>query len=72
MNVLVSSFPIFTFEYGADVLPNRDAAAVVKLTQGQLHVEERHAAEHRHQEVGQQEGAWGHRGRTMTGDRGQT
>lgn len=72
-----SSF--FTFKYGADVFPDRDAATVVKLTQGQLHVEERDAAKHCHQQVGQQEGTWGkmgvvqfgREGRRMTGDGGQ-
>lgn len=49
---------LFTFEDGADVLPDGDAAAVVELTQGQLHVEERDPTEERHQEVGQQEGTW--------------
>lgn len=51
-------FLLFTFEDGADVLPDRDAAAVVELTQGQLHVEERDPTEECHQEVGQQEGTW--------------
>lgn len=51
-------FLLFTFEDGADVLPDGDAAAVVELTQGQLHVEERDPTEERHQEVGQQEGTW--------------
>lgn len=62
------------------MFPDRDAATVVKLTQGQLHVEERDAAKHRHQQVGQQEGTWGKMGvirfgregrRRMTGDGGQ-
>lgn len=51
--------PLCTFKYGADVFPDRDAATVVELTQGQLHVEERDPAKHCHQEVGQQEGTWG-------------
>lgn len=47
-----------TLEYGADVFPDGDAAAVVELAQRQLHVEERHAAEHCHQQVGEQKGTW--------------
>lgn len=50
--------PPFTFEYGADVFPDGDAAAVMELTESQLHVEERHTSEHRHQQVRQQKGTW--------------
>lgn len=48
--------PPFTFEYGADVFPDGDAAAVMELTESQLHVEERHTSEHCHQQVRQQKG----------------
>lgn len=53
-----SLLPPVTFEDGADVFPDGDAAAAVELAEGQLHVEERDTAEHRHQQVGQQEGTW--------------
>lgn len=49
---LSSSAPSVTFEDGADVLPDGDAAAAMELPQSQLHVEERHTSEHRHQQVG--------------------
>ena len=48
-----------TLEDGAYVPPDGDAAAAVELSQRQLHVEERHAPEHRHQQVGQEERTWG-------------
>lgn len=50
--------PPFTFEYGADVFPDGDAAAVMELTESQLHVEERHTSKHCHQQVWQQKGTW--------------
>ena len=40
------------------MFPDGDAAAAVELAESQLHVEERNASEHRHQQVGQQEGTW--------------
>lgn len=52
------SAPPATFEDGADVFPDGDAAAAVELAQSQLHVEERDASEHSHQQVGQQKGTW--------------
>lgn len=50
--------PPLTFEYGADVFPDGDAATVVELAKSQLHVEERDTSEHCHQQVGQQKGTW--------------
>ena len=58
LNAVPHPTAIFTFKNGADVFPNGDAAAVVKLAQGQLHVEEGNSAKDGHQEVGQQEGTW--------------
>lgn len=52
------STPPVTFEDGADVLPDGDAAAAVELAESQLHVEEGDTPEHGHQQVGQQKGTW--------------
>lgn len=61
--------PPLTFEYGADVFPDGDAAAVVELAKSQLHVEERDTSEHCHQQVGQQKGTWAQtQGRRNFGD----
>lgn len=40
------------------MFPDGDAAAVMELTESQLHVEERHASKHCHQQVRQQKGTW--------------
>ena len=61
----LSPHPLLTFEDGADVLPDGDAATAVELTQGQLHVEERHSPEHSHQHVGQKESTWERGGEKM-------
>jgi len=53
-----SSARSVTFEDGADVFPDGDAAAAVELAESQLHVEQRDAPEHGHQQVGQQKGTW--------------
>lgn len=50
--------PPLTFEYGADVFPDGDAAAVMELTESQFHVEERNTSKHCHQQVRQQKGTW--------------
>ncbi len=52
------SAPPLTFEDGADVLPDGDAAAAVELAESQLHVEERDTSKHCHQQVRQQKGTW--------------
>lgn len=52
------STPPVTFEDGTDVFPDGDAAVAVELAESQLHVEERDASEHCHQQVGQQKGTW--------------
>lgn len=50
------STPPVTFEDGADVFPDGDAAAAVELPESQLHIEERDTSKHRHQQVGEQKG----------------
>lgn len=57
MFCFLSSHPL-TFEYRADVFPDRDAAAVVELTKSQLHVKKRDTSKYCHQQVGQQKGTW--------------
>lgn len=46
-----------TFEHGADP-PDAEAALAGELPEGELHEEERDAAEHQHDEVGEHEGTW--------------
>lgn len=46
-----------TFQCWTNVFPNGQAATPMKLTEGQLHVEQRKATQHQHNAVGNQKGA---------------
>jgi len=59
--VVFRAWGSLTFKDGADALPDGDGARPVELPQGQLHVEEGHPSENRHQRVGDEKGSCGAR-----------